>query len=844
MRWQALTCFWLLVSFGATGQQLARTSPRELRVQLKAAKVDSIRMWLLIQLSSRSHEAHRSDSAIYYAQQAQGLSTALHSERGYATATALICRALLFQEDLPAATAVLREAKGVLRVRLLIVFGEHYLFKPGELRVNLDKAEPYLRQAHALSAALGSTYWRNESLGALAKYSFARGDLEQGKRYAMTMINAYQRAGDKKNEAIWWVELGIYLPATDSTYAEGIASYQRGLALYRQLHNKEKEAETLDDLANKYYQYGRLALAEKVFLQALAMRKSLKITKTYPILYHLSSINRSRGNLNRALWYALECVKNMELLDEKVEAILMYSNLADVYRDLGQTEKSVTWYRLALQHDQGRADFYYYAIGSSLVHGLINLGESAQALRFLNNFIRQHPPVRFNDQEIMEAALGDCYAAIGRDAQAERHYLAMIKLDAQERRNKIKEIRTGHSLTGSPAYAIMAQFYASRSRFEQARYYAQQALAFNQDDLPLSRRRDLEKILFRVELAAQNTLAATRHFELFETLNDSLFSIAKSRQIEELQIQYETAKQEQAFALLRNQGQLQQQELRQSIQLRNFSYAGIGLLLLLLGLGYNRYRFKQRSNRLLEAQQAEINSKNVALERVLGEKEGLLYAQDTLLEEKEWLLKEVHHRVKNNLQIIISLLRSQSKYLLDEAAINAIEQSQYRVRAMALIHQKLYRSGNLARIDMPAYIQEVVQHLSASFDPDGRVTFRFHLAPLELDVAQAVPLGLILNEAITNALKYAFPPAYGHAGTVDVSLSKLDEEHCLLVVQDDGVGLPTDVDLRRNKSMGANIMRGLSKQLGGALHVDGHRGVTISVPFTLTTSAPQFAPAT
>jgi two-component sensor histidine kinase len=125
--------------------------------------------------------------------------------------------------------------------------------------------------------------------------------------------------------------------------------------------------------------------------------------------------------------------------------------------------------------------------------------------------------------------------------------------------------------------------------------------------------------------------------------------------------------------------------------------------------------------------------------------------------EKEWLMKEIHHRVKNNLQIVISLLSTQSNYIDNDIAYNAIRESQHRMQAISLIYQKLYQSENLARVDIRSYIAELVTYLRESFDTDPRIRFELDIVPLDLEVTRAVPLGLILNEAITNAIKYAFP---------------------------------------------------------------------------------------
>lgn len=249
------------------------------------------------------------------------------------------------------------------------------------------------------------------------------------------------------------------------------------------------------------------------------------------------------------------------------------------------------------------------------------------------------------------------------------------------------------------------------------------------------------------------------------------------------------------------------------------------MLILLLGLGYTRYRLQQKSNLLLEAKQLEINQKNSFLEKVLQEK-------DSLLKEKEWMLKEIHHRVRNNLQIITSLLNSQASSLEDKAALSAIQESQHRVQAMALIHQKLYHSDTLSTIDVPEYLQEVVEQLAESYDAGKRISFQYELAPLKLDVVQAVPLGLILNEAVTNTLRYAFPE--GKTGKLRLSLRHMEEQRYELVLEDDGVGLPPGLSLERSHSMGAKIMRGLSKQLEGSLKVESQSGVKVTVTFQVS----------
>ncbi len=148
----------------------------------------------------------------------------------------------------------------------------------------------------------------------------------------------------------------------------------------------------------------------------------------------------------------------------------------------------------------------------------------------------------------------------------------------------------------------------------------------------------------------------------------------------------------------------------------------------------------------------------------------------------------------------MSLLNSQSAYLHNDDALVAIRDSQHRVQAISLIHKKLYQSDNVGVIHMPHYIHELVDYLKDCFDTNRKVSFRIDVSPLQLDVSQAVPIGLILNEAITNSIKYAFTG--NREGIIAISFKQSEEGHYTLVIADDGKGLPADFDPAQSRSLG------------------------------------------
>jgi PAS domain S-box-containing protein len=205
-----------------------------------------------------------------------------------------------------------------------------------------------------------------------------------------------------------------------------------------------------------------------------------------------------------------------------------------------------------------------------------------------------------------------------------------------------------------------------------------------------------------------------------------------------------------------------------------------------------------------------------------------------LLNEKETLLNEVHHRVKNNLQVIASLLRLQANLLNDSEAATALKESQQRVVSMALIHERLYGSQHMDQIDFGDYIQTLVNDLFYSYTGSANgsvahVSNRLNAAHVFLKVDQAIPCGLILNELLTNALKYAYP--HGESGEIVIDLRENAAGMVTLCVADQGVGLPEGLDWRNSASMGLPIVHLLTEQIGGKLSVQSNPGTAFTIEF-------------
>jgi PAS domain S-box-containing protein len=199
------------------------------------------------------------------------------------------------------------------------------------------------------------------------------------------------------------------------------------------------------------------------------------------------------------------------------------------------------------------------------------------------------------------------------------------------------------------------------------------------------------------------------------------------------------------------------------------------------------------------------------------------------LAEKEVLLKEIHHRVKNNLQVVSSLLDLQSAKLPDAAARSLFAESQSRIFSMALAHEQLYQSKNLAEIDLADYIRNLVSHVRQAFmTPEAALQCRLEVEAIVLDIEKVVPCGLLMTELLSNALKHAFPD--GRRGIIDIAFGRRGDE-LELTVADNGIGLPADFHVETARTLGLQLVAALVEQLNGVLTVESRGGARFSLSF-------------
>jgi len=695
-------------------------------------------------------------------------------------------------------------------------------FKESEIsKEEFESIFKYLHQAITIADSMHADFgrWKYESTSLLAYVLMRSGNYTEGQQAYMDLIMTTHNLGDKKREADSWHKYAWALKSLNVNYQAIDSGLTRAMLLYREIHNLRAEIDMCIELAELHSRQDKLSLAEQEYLTLIQRSAAAASYRSADIYFFLSRLNRYGGNYNKALGYALQAIKQMEKTKDSAGAHNYFGEVAEVYQALNKPAESAFWYKKCL-HKRESMDYYqygFYRTYNLLVTQLIKSGAGLEALAVIKNLQQKNPPHSLAERAVLYQSLAYCYQDRGAIDSTEKYFLASL---------------AGYRKTGAELEVIslvatdIASFYVTQKQFKKAAPYLDEAVKYKPSP---SGSLHIQLLMFRVDSAAGNYLSSIQHLQHYISLHDSIFNETTGKQIEELKIQYETEKKDKNIELLTKKDQLQQSVLRQAKITRNWVLGSSLLLIVLLAVVYNRYRLKQKSTQLLEEQQAIINQKNISLQH--------------LVNEKEWLVKEIHHRVKNNFHIVMGLLGTQSGYLKNEEAIAAVKESQQRIHAMSLIHQRLYQSEILSAIDMPGYIHELVDYLKDSFDNGSSIKFHLQIDRISLGLAYVVPIGLILNEAITNVSKYAFPN--NRQGNIYISfIQSSDENRIVLSVRDDGVGLPQGFNGTKQVSMGMNLMKGLCEDIDGTFSIQSNSDTAIIVSFMYNPDlSPDFAPS-
>lgn len=820
------TVCWLLITahiilpVSLQAQQTAKSETTTILHELRSAISGEPRVQLLLKLSNiylhkTLNPIHDTDSALVLANQALDLCHRLKFASGAEDAIFMQGSIYIKQQKTAGLRQIMENASSENRIKLLLELGKSKLRTPYLQQGNLDSAISLFQQAGKLSDEIGNQNLKEKSQTLLGTVYLGNGNWQQGQAFFTQVIEAREKAGDKAGEldALLRMETSAFC----DDCADNIAALKRALEISLQLGNRAMETLIRLEMGYKYLA-GNIKLAEEQAAAALRIQQAIgypAIWKAYKnwadksdysltdygylsnAYYLLSDLGQSRGDLNQKLFYILKVVDDVEKSKMLEELDYTYFRLGNAYWELGQFDKSMQYHQLSVAISHQNDEAIQVELARRMTVSLIKQGKAREALLLLREVIDKQLPCDPQDKMYLAQSLGSCYSALKQYATAEKYYLESVAWSKQ----------LAMSFQFITARGI-SEFYIANAQYTKAEPYLALLLKATEQEILPNYLKEVYLMLFKVDSARHNYPEAIRNYQRYKALQDSIFNETKSKQIAQLSIQYETATKDKNIQLLEQKSRAERETIRRSNLVKNVTLAGIVLMLIVTGLIFKLYQNKQRRNK-------EISEKNLALEQ--------------LVKDKEWLVREIHHRVKNNFHMVSSLLEIQSSYLQNKVAVSAIKESQHRIHSMSIIHQKLYQSDTLSTIHMPEYIYELVEYLRESYAIREQIAFSVQVDKIELNHASAITLGLIINEAITNAIKYAFKETA--QARIYISLTHLSPSHIQLSVADNGRGLPSDFETRIGASMGMELLQGLTDDLGGKFSIETDEGTCIKIVF-------------
>jgi len=608
--------------------------------------------------------------------------------------------------------------------------------------------------------------------------------------YSLNSQAALDPSGTEKNVTDTVEMYRLYHLAEDSQESDSLALFlhaYEGLALAASNNNAEWQsrmhqlvgqlmftANQPDSCLHHYEQ--ALAAAEQTGAKREIAKSNFLLAKCHA--YYFSSFAI-------AFNFALDALHIWEELGEKPEIVASYYQLSELLYNQEKPQESLEYAFKSevLAEEIGDTDGLcgaYYAIG----YAYLQLGEAANAIPYMEKLLAERRKQGDSNQIVTALnARGNAYKNNQEYEKATIDYedgLALARQINYQRYIPVFINNIGHNFMLQEDYANALPYVKEGMGIMEKAGQNVNAVEGYQN-------------LYKINAGLGQFENAYEYQLKYNAARDYAFTLEKESISADLQTKYETEKKESTINL--QSQQIEQQKTRQW-----FFMAFAGLLGIFSLVLYRNYATKQKLNKQLESSNEELETKN---------------------QQNELLLKEIHHRVKNNLEVVSSLLDLQSRQLQDKGAKSAMLESQNRVQSMGIIHQKLYQGKNLAAIEMKDYFINLGEGVLDSYGKTEQVHIDYMMDEMELDVDTAIPIGLIVNELLTNALKYAFTDQSNP--NIQIQLERMQDTSLQLKVSDNGIG-KTDSDIVKGTGFGSQLIQLLTDQLEGAMNYVSDQG--------------------
>jgi len=531
------------------------------------------------------------------------------------------------------------------------------------------------------------------------------------------------------------------------------------------------------------------------------LKLSKELNHVYDESWALNLIGLSYDYLaqpDSALYYYQESIKLKKQIKDVNGIGSVYSNIGVMYYFQNDFEKAIEYYNKA--RDQFKIT--QNEKGSSGV--LNNLGAIYRQQKNYNQAISNYEEALKIKEKIKDSTgisnalsnLGLVYQYMAKYDKAEELQFRSIYIDSL-RANK-------PSLVSS--YVTLAELNFYKKNFDKAKKNLEKSIELSKEVNAIHYLDDAYKLYSNIDSITGDYKLALHHYKLYEYYKNQVLQQERTQQIDKLETVFSTKEKEQEIKFLNAQSEINELKIKkQNTQLIIF-IAISSLLILILFTAFWAYKRIQKQKQELQIKNEIIN---------------------TTLNEKELLLKEIHHRVKNNLQVISSLLSIQSRYIKDEKALEAINESKERVNAISLLHQEIYQNEILKLISAKTYLENLIQRIQETFDPQKNIDYKLRIENIELDIDQLIPIGLIVNELLTNAYKYG---CTNKKPAIIFSFTK-ESDLITLIIKDNGNGIDLEKLNNKSDSLGFKLVKMFSQKLKGELNIEDKNGCQLSLKF-------------
>lgn len=531
--------------------------------------------------------------------------------------------------------------------------------------------------------------------------------------------------------------------------------------------------------------------------KSLLLAKKLNQLKLAAWSYNLIGLSYDYlAKPDSALMAYHESINLKRRFNDKDGMASSYLNIGVLYVYQNDLEKALYYYNVALNlYQKTKNDLRIGAVYNNIGSVYRQQKKYTEAIAIYEKAYKLK--IKVNDTTGMSNVLGNMgivYQYLGQYQKAEELQLKSLQLDilSKNRYNMIS------------SYVSLGELNIYTKNYKRGYAYLDTAVRFGLEINAIHYLDDAFKVYTQLDSLTGNYEWAFKHLNQYHKYRSLVLQEEKKDQLNRLETIYRTKENEQKIDLLNAKSQIDELKIqKQNRQIWFFVLISL-LMFTLVVVVFFGYRSIRKSRQALVEKNQLINSS---------------------LEEKDVLLKEIHHRVKNNLQVVSSLLSLQSRYIQDPKALSAINQSKDRVRAISLLHQEIYRNEVLKSIYADQYFASLCNSIQQTYDPDKRITFEHHIEPLLLDIDQLIPFGLIVNELLTNAYKYATGNLQPH---IHLSFQEINKA-IVLQVKDNGPGLQYEnLDAYKN-SLGFKLVSIFVQKINAGIEIKNNNGCDIII---------------